>query len=200
VKRTLLVALLAVPAAALAQAPPPTLPSRDVSIVYRAEGSAREVIPGGIPETLQVDWSARRQALRLQPQGRNQIMLLDLAATALTVIDTGLHSAMDLPVRAKDLDPVKLRDARLTRTGSEVIAGLACTDYAVQSRRGAGTVCLTGDGVALRAEGEIDGRQGSFTAVSVVYERLPPALFEVPPGYSSFSIPSFSMPGLMRVR
>ena len=195
VAAALAAALAAAPWAVLAQSPPLTLPSRDVTVVYRAEGGAREAVPGGIPETLQVDWSAGLQALRLQPQGRNQIMLLDLNTASLRVIDLGLHSAIDLPIRPKDLDPVKLRDAKLTRMGGAVVAGLACTDYAVESRRGRGTVCLTSDGVALRAVGEVDGRRGSFTALSVAYERLPAGIFAVPPGYSSFSIP-----GLTRLR
>ena len=60
---------------------------------------------------------------------------------------------MVLPTRPQDLDPVRLQDARLTRRGRATIAGLACTDYTVESRRGQGTVCLTDDGVALRAAG-----------------------------------------------
>lgn len=195
IKLAVVAALLPVPCAALAQRPPLTLPSRDVSVVYRVEGGAREAIPGGIPETLQVDWSAPLQALRLTPQGRNQVLLLDLTTSSLKMVDTGLHSAIDLPVRPKDLDPVKLRDARLTRTGAETIVGRQCTDYTVESRRGHGTICLTDDGVALRAAGEVNGRQGSFTAISVAYERLPDSLFAVPQGFSSFSIP-----GLTRMR
>ena len=110
------------------------------------------------------------------------------------MIDSGLHSAMALPVRPKDLDPVRLQDAHLTKRGPATVAGLACTDYAVESRRGHGTLCLTDDGVALRAVGEVNGHDGSFTAVSVSYAALPPTLFDVPPGYMTLALP----PGLSR--
>jgi hypothetical protein len=185
--------LVSLAAPAVAQ---PTLPTRDVTIVYRVAGGAHEAIPGGIGDTVRVSWNAERQRIRVEPQGRPQTLLVDLAAGSVRVIDSGLHSAMKLPVRPKDLDPVRLQDAHLTRHGQATIAGLACTEYATESRRGHGTVCLTDDGVALRAEGQIDGRDGSFTAVSVAYAPLPPTLFDVPQGYMSLNLP----PGLSRLQ
>lgn len=183
-------ALMATPA--LAQRGPLTLPTRDVTIVYAADGQARDAIPGGIPGTVRVAWNAGRRALRVQPEGRNQALLLDLDPPSLKLVDAGLHSAMDLPVRARDLDPIKLQDAKLVRRGPAVVAGLPCTDYDVASRRGRGTVCLTDDGVALRAVGDVDGRHGSFTALSVAYAPLPPAMFDVPRDYMRLAIPGLN--------
>ena len=174
---------------ALAQA---TLPTRDVTIVYRVEGAAHQAVPGGIPDTIRLLWSADSQRIRLEPQGRPQALLIDLKASSVRVVDAGLHSAMVLPVRAKDLDPVRLQNARLTRRGSSTIAGLHCTDYAVESPRGHGTVCLTDDGVALRAQGQVNGRDGSFTALSVAYAAVAAAQFDVPPGTMTLALP----PGL----
>jgi hypothetical protein len=166
-----------------------TLPSRDVAVVYRVGGGAHEAVPGGLPDRVRVDWSAERQTIRLEPEGRAQSLLIDLAAPSVEIVDSGLRSAISIPVRAKDLAPVRLQDAQLTRRGRDVVAGLACTEYEVRSRRGHGVVCLTGDGVALRAVGEVNGRSGSFMALSVSYGRLPAGLFEVPPGYSSLALP-----------
>ena len=185
--------LVALAGPALAQ---PTLPTRDVSIVYQVAGGAHEAVPGGLPDTVRIAWSAERQRIRVEPQGRPQSLLVDLAGSSVRIVDPGLHSAMSLPVRARDLDPVRLQDAHLTRRGPSVVAGLACTDYAVESRRGHGTVCLTDDGVALRAVGEVNGHNGSFTAVSVSYAPQPAGLFEVPPGYVSLALP----PGLGRLQ
>lgn len=192
-KAPLLVALLLAAVPALAQ---PTLPTRDVAIVYRVAGGAHDAVPGGLPDTVRIAWSAARQRIRVEPQGRPQTLLVDLPGSSVRIVDSGLHSAMSLPVRAKDLDPVRLQDAHLTRRGPATIAGLRCTDYAVQSRRGRGTICLTEDGVALRAAGEVNGHEGSFTAISVTYAPMPPSLFDVPPGYLSLALP----PGLSQFR
>lgn len=181
--------LLALASPALAQ---PTLPTRDVAITYRVSGGAHEAIPGGIPDVVRILWDAERQRILVEPQGRPQSLLVDLPAANVRVIDSGLHSAMSLPVRAKDLDPVRLRDAHLTRRGPATVAGLGCTDYAVESRRGHGTICLTDDGVALRAEGQVNGHDGGFIAISVVYGPVPAKMFEVPRGYMTLALP----PGL----
>lgn len=182
-------ALVCTVGGAFAQPAPQTLPSRDVTVVYRPEGAARDMVPGGMPGDLRVAWSASSQRLRVEPLGRAQALLVDLGSASVELIDRGLHSAMSLPVRAQDLDPVKLQDARLTRQGGAVVAGLPCTDYAVQARRGHGTVCLTADGVALRASGEVDGKPGSFTAVSVDRTPLSPGMFDVPRDFMRLSLP-----------
>ena len=184
---------LAVPA--LAQPAPITLPSRDVSVVYRVAGAARDAVPGGIPGHVRLAWNAQRERLRVEPEGRTQSLLVDLEAPRVELVDSGLRSAMALPVRPKDLDPLTLREAHLTRRGQAIVAGRPCTEYAVASRRGHGTLCLTEDGVALRGQGDVDGRDGSFTAVSVTYAPLPSSLFEVPPGYMRLALP-----GLGRLR
>ena len=189
-RRALLAAAsLAIAAAASAQTATPTLPTSDVSVVYQPEGAAREAIPGGTRGTIRVRWSARLQRLRVDAEGRTQALLVDLSARSVKVVDSGLHSAMALPVRAGDLDPLTLRDARLTRRGRALVAGRSCTNYVVEESRGRGTICLTDDGIPLRAVGVVDGRAGSFTAISVAVMRQEPALFEVPPGYMQLALP-----------
>ena len=191
-RRLLALVLLATPA--LAQSPPRVLPARDVSVTYRLEGAASESVPGGVPGSLRIEWSAGQQRLRVQPEGRPQILLVDLAGSKVEVLDSGLRTAMSLPVRPGDLQPLRLEGAHFVRQGRQTVAGLSCTDYAVQSARGHGTVCLTDDGVALRAAGEVKGRQGSFTATSVSYGAVPGQAFEIPRGYFQLAIPGMSRP------
>ena len=77
------------------QRPPLTLPSRDVTVIYRVEGGASERHPGRHPRHGPQSTgapSARRSGC--EPQGRNQVLLLDLDARQPALIDTGLHSAM----------------------------------------------------------------------------------------------------------
>lgn len=181
--------LVTLPVTARAQDRPRVQPSRDVAVTYRLEGDAASAVPGGVPGALRLSWDAAGQRLRAEPEGRTQAVIVDLRAHSAQMVDATLRSALTLPVRDADLQPLTLDGARLTRRGDAVVAGLPCTDWAVQSPRGAGTVCLTADGVALRAEGKVDGRRGSFTASSVSYGPQRDELFRVPADYMQFSLP-----------
>jgi len=186
----MLLAAFALPAAS-AQDRPRIQPSRDVAVIYRVEGAAASAVPGGIPGALRLSWDASGQRLRAEPEGRTQAVIVDLRAHSAQVMDTMLRSALTLPVRDGDLQPLTLDGAKLTRRGDDTVAGLPCTNWAVQSPRGAGTVCFTEDGVALRADGQVDGRHGSFTASGVSYGPQRDELFRVPPDYLQLSMPKF---------
>lgn len=177
--------------AAAAQDRPLIQPSRDVSVTYRVDGAAADVVPGGIPGALRLSWDAAGQRLRAEPEGRSQAVIVDLRAHSALVMDTMLRSALTLPVRDGDLAPLTLEGARLTRRDEATVAGLPCTNWAVRSSRGAGTVCLTPDGVPLRADGDVDGRHGTFTALNVSYGPMRDELFRVPPEFMQFSMPKF---------
>ena len=176
---------------AAAQDRPLLQPDRDVSVMYRVEGAAASVVPGGIPGALRLSWDAAGQRLRAEADGRSQAIIVDLRAHSALVVDTVLRSALTLPVRDGDLQPLTLEGARLTRRGEATVAGLRCTNWAVQSSRGNGTVCLTPDGVALRADGDVDGRHGTFTATGVTYGPLRDELFQVPVDFMQLSFPKF---------
>jgi len=183
--------LMLVATAAAAQERPLVQPKRDVTVIYKVEGAAASVIPGGIPGPLRLLWDAAGQRLRAEPEARTQAVLVDLRAHTAVVLDTALRSTLSLPVKERDLQPLTLDGARLTRRGAAAIVGLACTNWDVQSGRGAGTVCLTADGVTLRAEGDVDGRHGSFTALNVSYGALSPELFRIPASFMQLSLPNF---------
>ncbi len=190
-QRLALVMALVAAGPALGQQRVPTLPQHDVGVVYRLDGAARDAVPGGLPETVRLLWDAAQRRLRVEPQGRGQVLLVDLLAPRAELIDSGLHGVISLPMREKDIEPITLQDARLTRRGSAVVAGLSCTEYDVAAKRGRGIICLTPDGVALRGSGHVDGKQGSFTALSVTPGPLPQGSFETPAGYMRLAIPGF---------
>lgn len=173
--------LAAIPA--FAQPPPRLQPTRDVVVVYRVEGPAASRIPGGLPGPVKLSWDAAGQRVRAEAEGRSQVALLDLRARTGQVIDTTLRVVLPLPIRPQDLQPLTLEGARLAPRGREVIAGLPCTAYAVETGHAPGSACITADGVPLRGQGEVDGRPGSFVALSVTFGPLPPQLFAAPPGY-----------------
>ena len=180
--------LLAAAGPAMAQDRPLLQPSRDVTVTYRVEGAAASAIPGGIDGPLRLSWDAAHQRLRAEAEGRPQAVLVDLPNHTATMLDDVMHATVALPVRERDLQPLTLAGARLTRRGAGSVAGMACTNWDVESRRGAGTVCMTGDGVALRADGAVDGRKGSFTATNVRYGNVAPRLFTAPPGYFALDL------------
>ncbi len=179
----------------LVRAAPPTLPTRDVSVTYRLQGAVRTSVPGGLPETVRLAWDAAGRRLRVEPDGRQQVLLVDLNVPRAELIDKGMHGVLTMPMRSKDIEPLTLQDASLTARGRAVVAGVSCTEYDVVAKRGRGVVCLTPDGVALRGSGTVDGKQGGFTATSVVPGPLPPGSFEVPPGYMHLALPSFGRSG-----
>jgi len=181
-------ALLAAASSAVAQDRPMLQPSRDVTITYRVEGAAASAIPGGIDGPLRLSWDAAHQRLRAEAEGHPQAVLVDLPNHTATMLDNAMRAAVALPVRERDLQPLTLAGTRLTRRGAGNVAGMACTNWDVESHRGAGTVCLTADGVALRADGAVDGHKGSFTATSVRYGEVAPGLFTAPPGYFALDL------------
>ncbi len=193
-KCLMLLAALTTPA--LAGDRPVLPPTEDVAVTYKTDGAAAELIPGmpAGPATLHLLWSASSQQLRAEIDGRPQYLLLDRGTHAAKLVDRGLRTAINLPVRAKDLDALTLENEDMTRQNEGRYAGLACTNWAVRSSRGNGTVCVTPTGIPLHAQGEVNGRRGSFTATSVQRAPQPPAQFEVPAGYMAFAFPSFGKP------
>ena len=173
----------------------PTIPpTRDVAVTYKTGGAAAALIPntggGEGAGQMRLRWNAAG-LLRLEAEGRPQTLLLDLNTKSAHIIDTGLRSAILLPMKHRDVEAVLLTGAQMTRLREDKVAGLACTVWSVRAQKGDGTICLTPDGVPLRAEGTVDGRRGTLEAIAVQREPQPEALFHVPPGYMSFSLPKF---------
>ena len=173
---------------ALAQPAAPRIrPARDVAVIYRVDGDATRLVPGGLNGPVILSWDAAGQRLRAESQGRGQVALIDLRAHTGQAIDTSLRIVLPLPIRANDLQPLTLEGANLVATGRDTVAGLPCTTYSFGGAQNPGTVCLTPDGVPLRGQGTVQGRQGSFVATSVRYAPLPDNLFVVPAGYLSLA-------------
>ena len=181
-------ALIALGGTAWAAARPVTLPTRDVMARYAVSGAAADALPGGAP-ALDLAWDAGRARLRVDAAGRTQSAIVDLRARRAILMDSALRTAFTMPLSARDAQGFALSGARFERRAAAHVAGLACTEYAVQDSHGSGTICVTADGVPLRGAGIWDGRPGGFTAVSVRYGPPPLALFEAPPGFLHLSMP-----------
>ncbi len=170
--------------AASAQGVPGVIPSRSVTVTYRVSGAAIDRIPGGAPNGVQVTWDAVEQRMRAEALGQPNYALVALHSHVLDVVFGLQRAYLELPIRGGDPQALLTgRDARFTRRGGDHVAGLACTEWAFQSRKLEGVGCVTPDGVVLRARGTFEGQPGEAVATTVAYgevsgpDLLPPADF-----------------------
>lgn len=172
-----------VPAAA-AQDMPTLRPTHDVTVVYGVVGSPP---PSGAEQThtIRMIWGDRGQALRVEIDQGKAITLIDFAQHRVTMLIKPQRLALDFT-----LDPrlvpgfVIPADAHLSRVGTDTVAGQGCEVWKLTGPRGAGTACITRDGLVLRAVGTMaNAGTGRLEAVSVTYGPQPAALFAPPPDF-----------------
>lgn len=195
-RRAAPVAILAVTSfaalAAAAQERPPFSPTRDVVVTYRVEN-------GNQPTNARLAWSAELRALRADlpagtpasfggvPLPPGAWVVVDLRAGRAFAADDRTGLVIDLPQLAARAQAGEraLAGARAHREGMGRVAGLPCTVWRLEPpARSPGRrpvrVCLTADGVPLRAEEE--GRRARAEATSIVYGRQDATRFQPPQG------------------
>jgi len=177
---------------AVAQQRPTATPTRDVSVTYRGSGQA-----GAIGE-LRMSWLPARNMMRIDMGGGMGWMLMDMqAATAIMVMDA---QRMIMNIPAGQIPPGGMAPspaARFTREGSARIANLDCVNWRVEDRNETARVCLTTEGVMLRAESlstQAESR-GTLEATAVSFGVQDPARFQRPTGYQNLQLPSGLPPG-----
>ncbi len=171
------VALLGLGASA---AQPQLRPTRDVDVTYALDTG------GGPPLRERLRWDVAAERLRIDPPTAGLYVIIDLKTRRMstvraadqTVIETAAPpSATGLPDNAA---------AGATRQGDDVVAGLMCTDWLVTDAAGQQmTVCLTVDGVLLRAR---TPARTLLTATSVQYGEADPAAYATPAEYTHRSL------------
>ena len=181
---------------ALAQDRPPTAPTRDVLVTYRATGPAQ----GGRsqPQDLRVATTAGGKLLRVEGMGGGQsagaYVIVDRTTQRMMMVMPQDRRYMEMPANDAFARGFVLNDAMsFTRRGSETVAGLKCTLWEVTSREGAGSACVTDDGVLLRGRGN-DGK-GGIEATAVKYGPQPASLFKPPADFSRIEMPTGVGPG-----
>ena len=184
----LLAAVLApgLPAAGAAQDRPLLRPAHDVTVSYDVDAPqvpVRQVVA-------QIAAGLRRARI---DSGDATTLLLDPVSGQGVLMLNGLHMYSVLSGRGHDLDEYLLDPSmQFTRAGTATVAGLPCTEWHVRSPRGAGTGCVTADGVLLRFAGtDSRGRQGSLVATDVRAGPLAPSLFVPPAGFHQMTLPDF---------
>jgi len=182
----------AAPEVAAQQGPANLRPTRDVAVTYKVEGG------GQAPRAVPVAWSASSQKVRAEPSGIPGWLLVDLPRNQARMIIDAQGLAVNLP--AGDLTPLLgglPPGTRMTAAGSATVAGQKCDNWRVSRPDGEGTVCLTRDGVILRASGRHQGRTGQLEATEVRYGAQDPSRFVIPAGYRTVTLPPALLSGLL---
>jgi hypothetical protein len=181
-------ALLSAAGTALAQSGPPAAPTRDFSATYRMTGVQ--------DMELRMAWLTAEGVLRLDtPQG---VLLQDTRRNRTTILMTEQRVFVesdgdDDDDRGPGIGLVK-PGSRVTRLGSDRIAGHGCTVWRIEEPREdpedeaeVSQACLTEDGVPLRVvEMQGEDEKSRTTATRLEYARQDPARFRVPAGYRPF--------------
>ena len=125
-------------------------------------------------------------------------LLVDPAARTAKMIVPSVRQSIDLPLARDRRVALLFGDGlRFTKRGKARIAGHDCTDWDVRSERDSATVCLTVDGVLLRAQGRSgDIADSSLTATRVDDAPQPPGLFQAPSGTGGLNLPDVLRPFL----
>ncbi len=182
--------------AALAAEHPPYMPTRDVAVAYRIQGTQ---LPAGQfggdaqgSHSVKMIYSAASGRVRLEQTSMPGYMLIDRTGGRITMVMEPMQSFMDMPFDAKAGAGLLLNDKMaFTRAGSDRVAGVACTLWDVVHDKTTARLCITEDGVILRGEGS-DPRRGkaSLLATAVTYGSQPAALFSPPPGFHRMEMPA----------
>jgi hypothetical protein len=188
-RQTLLIlAALAAAAPALADDHPLLRPARDVAVEYRTSGMP----PGAAAEpgkAVTMRFASKTGRIRIDgPNGRGYA-IVDVDAARMTVIMAERSLYMERPADPGMLAMFQATNAAFRKTGTDTIAGVGCTTYDATINDHNGQVCLTGDGVLLRARSDDADRHREFEALKVTYGDQPAALFEVPAGFQKMDIP-----------
>ena len=152
---TLALAALSWPAAA--QERPSLLPTRDVSVTYRADGSGRG------PVEMRLSWLNAEETMRMDLPGGAGWSLTDMRDGRVRMVIEAQRVVMELPPGSTGRNPAQpSASTRFRRIGSETILGHRCDVWHFEDGEQRGEACITADGVMLRAQGNSQGQQGQL--------------------------------------
>ena len=174
--------------AAAADDRPVMFPSRDVMVEYHVTNARPDSAQPreGIVTVHATDAGAR---MRVEIAGQPGFLIVDRGRKRVLMVIEARRSYFEMPVDPDRVIGLAVNEGSYTKRGADTVAKVHCTVWDVTSKTGTATVCVTDDGVLLRANGESEGRgSGAMEARSVVYGKQPAALFDPPPGFQKLQI------------
>lgn len=190
------------PVSARADAAPLLIPTRDVDVVYRMPVPPTAPAPAlaAPAPTQRLRWHVADRRLRVDPPGEGVFMIVDYAARRMQMVEIGPRTVVDMPT-PPGLGAAAAAGTRFERLGEATVAVTPCTEWRTTDMQGsATTVCLTADGVLLRAA---SGGRVMIEATRVSYKPQDTVLFQVPEGYrhvdpTGAAAPAGAAPGAAR--
>ncbi len=187
-RRQLLILALLAAMPAYAEDAPMIRPSRDVAVDYRSSGMAHG--PADDPSgAITMRFSGRGSRIRIDGPHGHGYAVLDIDSGRMTMVMTDKQMYMEQPASPAMLAMFQAKPAAFRKTGNDTIAGVACTTYDATINDRVGQVCLTADGVLLRARSAETNGQRELEAVKVTYEAQPAELFGTPAGFKKMDAP-----------
>lgn len=201
------------------------------SSLARAQGSFEGVVTYQITskngKAMTLDYYAKGGKVRMQPHDSTATvggmfggMIIDTDNKTRTMIVPSRQMYVTAPIdenMSQRMDS-SMRNTKIVKVGSEVVAGVPCDDYKTQDPKtqDSGTVCIAHgmgnfamfgmgsplarleqhvDGLSAAAAGGLfplkwTGTNDSMVATSVQRKTLDPALFQPPPGYTQMQMPA----------
>lgn len=181
--------LVAIASPAWAQSRPVSFPTRDVTVTYHTQNGRDATMAFGITANrVRISGVAANGSYAIIEHGGGQMFMVNPEKRSVMVVP-------ETPEMGEAMTMQSL--SGFTRAGSATVAGVACTVWDVHSTKGDGDVCITADGVLLRARrAEAGGaKQTMMEATKVDYQPIPASEFQVPSGYQTMTMPQ--MPGGM---
>jgi len=151
-------------------------PMHDVDVIY--------VVDAGAGTTLheRMRWDVASQRLRIEPPTAGLYVIIDFSARRMSTVRLAERTVIEMMAPDNTTGVPNGAAAAAVRQGADTVDGVACTEWDMTDAAGeAARLCLTDDGVLLRARA--DGRT-LLSAETVHYGPLDAALFEVPAGYA----------------
>jgi hypothetical protein len=176
----LLLATFCLATPAVAQEAPLLRPSRDVAVEYGTGGATRSA---GTSVTMH--YAGNGRWMRIDPASGTSYSVFDIQARHVMIVRTDARTFED---RTSDPSQIPLyftRDATFQKLGVDTIAGLRCTNYDATFHANKGQICLTDDGVILRARTGQGDSLRELVALKVTYAEQPLTLFAPPDGYQN---------------
>lgn len=174
--------------AAAADDRPVMFPSRDVVVEYHVTNARPDSAQPreGIVTVYATDAGER---MRVEIAGQPGFLIVDRGRKRVLMVIEARRSYFEMPVDPDRVIGLAVNGGSYAKRGADTVAKVRCTVWDVTSSTGTATVCVTDDGVLLRANGESEGRgSGAMEARSVVYGKQPAALFDPPPGFQKLQI------------
>jgi len=170
------------------------LPKQDVAVEYRTRGMMRGPLAGnGHRVTARFD--SREGRIRIDGPDSRFYAILDVASERMIMVMPEWRLYMEQPADPDLSAILHGANTRLRPLGDEEIAGLTCTAYDAALNDRTGELCLTDDGVLLRAEIADRGRPRELEALRVTYADQPDSYFHAPADFTKVDMSDLP-PGL----